>query len=81
MDIIERAISAFLWLIVASRVLPRVAGNAEGGIFLISFFLGILFFLKFSSIFLYTVLVEQSNKIYFLDLAYSSGYTLIMIGT
>ncbi|PKI37817.1 hypothetical protein CRG98_041767, partial [Punica granatum] len=30
MDIIERVISAFLWLILVSRVLPKVAGNAEG---------------------------------------------------
>lgn len=46
MGIIESAISALVWLFLASRLLPRVAGNAEGGIFfLISFFPpGIFFF-------------------------------------
>lgn len=83
MDITGRVISAFLWLILVSRVLPRVAGNAEGGVFLFLFpffFLGIcfgrlaLFLFFFSS--LVVVLLAQSVSI----LTNFRQYTLILTG-
>lgn len=54
MDIVKRVISASFWLILVSFVLPRAAGNAEGGGF---FHFLLLEFVNFRRLLLFFVIV------------------------